>query len=343
MKKLILVLSIFSLWACETRPMDEAGNLVPATADEDALLPSLSINGTTLHLETMGDIRNPMLVFLHGGPGGDYRAFISEYGGENASAYPWERKNRDAGLSALQDDYFLIFYDQRSAGLSQRHDLNSMDDYIQDLDAIVDHFIKEKQIQTGIQDTNVSLFAWSFGGILATAYINQFPDKINQIALYEPGPFTVEVWDYFKNNTTSIFAQIGREWLEDYLISKDHFSPGSHERADFQLMMNVFRAQPEFHEDPNTPMWRFGAMLADDNLDFSASDNFDISSKLNRFKGQSLFIAGSLSQGDLPQYMDMQRAVYPSSQFLVIEGTGHTGPWEKSSQIVEHLRNFYQY
>lgn len=341
MQKLLVVICALSLLSCEVEDIDGIGNLVAPTAEEDPLLPAIEVNGTTLHAETFGDIHNPVIVFLHGGPGGDYRAFISEFGVENASRYPTERAMDQAGLTRLQDEYFLVFYDQRSAGLSQRHDQVEFRDYLDDLDGVIDYYLNQKRAQTGIQEEQVHLFGWSFGGILATGYVNAYPGKVEKLVLYEPGPFSKEVWDYLKSNTTSVFAQIGKDWLEEYLLSKDHLTPDTHERADYQLMTNVFRAQPEFHEHPDTPLWRFGAMLSDDNLDFSLSEDYNITSDIaSSFKGDALFLAGALTVEELPAYMDMQSAYYPMSQYQEISETGHTGPWEKPQEITTSVRNF---
>ena len=52
------------------------GNLVPRTVAEDANLPAIEMNGSRFHLETFGDPTSPVVVFLHGGPGGDYRSLL---------------------------------------------------------------------------------------------------------------------------------------------------------------------------------------------------------------------------------------------------------------------------
>lgn len=341
MNKILSIIFLILLVSCELHDIDEYGHLVPATVAQDSNLPSLSVNGTLLHAETFGDISNPMIIFLHGGPGGDYRAMISEKGKENASRYPDQRIGEPLGLSKLQDDYFLIFYDQRSAGLSQRHDSISFDDYITDLDNIIEHYLQKKHDCTGIMDEKVNLFAWSYGGILATGYINLHSEKIDNVIFYEPGPFSAEVWSYLKANTTSIFAQIGKDWLEQYLISKDHFTPDTHERADYQISLNLFRAQPEFHENKNTPLWRFGALLTDNNLDFATSSRYDISSNINKsFEGKALFLAGSYTISELPEYISKQRMYYPNTYFQEIENIGHTAPWETPNSLIEPIRGF---
>src|SRR5688572_29141984 len=81
---------------------DDPGNLVPKTVVDDPTLPAIAINGTRLHSEAFGEPTDPIIVVLHGGPGSDYRGLLP--------------------LRALAEDgYRVVFWDQRGAGLSQRH------------------------------------------------------------------------------------------------------------------------------------------------------------------------------------------------------------------------------
>ncbi len=103
------------------------GALAPPTVAEDSSLPQLSFGGTKFHLETFGNSTDPVVVFLHGGPGLDYRGLL-------------ELRNRLEG-KRLEDDYFLVFWDQRGSGLSQREDATDirLERFERDLDHIVDH------------------------------------------------------------------------------------------------------------------------------------------------------------------------------------------------------------
>jgi len=347
---LITFLGIFVVfYGCgkEVYDMNEPGNLVPKTVMEDPLLPKLTLNGATFHAETMGNIETPIIIFLHGGPGSDYRALISQRGMENASRYPEERTVTHGGLSQLQDEYFCVFYDQRGGGLSQRFDRGIMNFglFVEDLDAMIDYFLQKKEDETGIRDSQVYLFAWSFGGTLATGYTNQYPGKVKDIVAFEPGPLSTEVWDYVKENVTFVLSQIGKEWLEEYLLAHDHFTSDGHERADYQYMMNVSQAdlsQPEFHADPNTPYWRAGALLIDDNLDFVESTDFDITSNLHQYEGRFLFVGSEKVMQDLPEYANLQMQYYPVKELVEIPGVGHTGPWENPDAIAAIIRNYFQ-
>lgn len=335
----LLIASIL-VFSCELNDFEEPGNLVPKTVDEDPLLPRLEVNGTTLHAEAFGDISNPIIIFLHGGPGSDYRAFISQKGVENASRYPNERTITNGGLSQLQDEYFCVFYDQRGAGLSPRFDLGDItfEQYIDDLDAIIDYYLDKKSTETGVLETQVNLIGWSYGGTLSTGYINRHPEKIKNLAIYEPGPFSKKGYDYFIENTTSVFAQTGSDWLEEFLLSHDHFTPDDHIRADYQYLLGAFRSNPQFHEDTNTPLWRIGILFGED-LEEMDRDN---TSNLSSFQGKFLFIGGELTGKEYPKYPDLQMSYYPRSEYAEIPGVGHTGPWEKPEEIAAIIRNFFQ-
>ena len=92
--------------ACDTLSPTEPGALVPRTVTEDLTLPAIEMNGARFHVQTFGNPANPVIVFLHGGPGGDYRSLLAL--GERHNGY------------SLADDYFLVYWDQRGSGLSER-------------------------------------------------------------------------------------------------------------------------------------------------------------------------------------------------------------------------------
>lgn len=73
---------------------------VPDTVATVPTIPHVEIDGVVFHAETFGDPQNPVVVVVHGGPGGDYGYLLN--------------------LHQLEDDYFVVFYDQRCAGLSPR-------------------------------------------------------------------------------------------------------------------------------------------------------------------------------------------------------------------------------
>jgi proline iminopeptidase len=53
------------------------GQLVPRTVSEDSALPSVPLrDGRLVHLQTRGEVGDPVVIVLHGGPGGDHRDLL---------------------------------------------------------------------------------------------------------------------------------------------------------------------------------------------------------------------------------------------------------------------------
>lgn len=117
---LLVAALALALAACGILDPDEPGNLVPKTVVEDPLLPRTAVNGTLLHSETFGDPVNPMILVLHGGPRGDYRPLLAL---------------RDLAI----DGFYVVFWDQRDSGLSERHEADSysLDMYLEDLRPVI--------------------------------------------------------------------------------------------------------------------------------------------------------------------------------------------------------------
>lgn len=92
------------LVGCNIHHLETPGSIVPPTANQDPWLPQLSIRVAgkmrTIHLQTFGDSTNPAAFVLPGGPGEDFRLLLP--------------------LQALSDRYFVVMWDQRGAGLSER-------------------------------------------------------------------------------------------------------------------------------------------------------------------------------------------------------------------------------
>lgn len=340
-KMFILITTALSLVSCDSfMSMDEPGNLVPKTVEEDNRLPSLIVNNKLLHGEAIGDISKPIMIFLHGGPGADYRAMVCELGGEKASAYPEERFEVE-GIAKLKSDFYCFFYDRRGAGLSTRFEQGSFtwSDDIDDLYTIVTRLLDQKEAETGIIDSQVYLFGWSNGGMVAAGFANEYPELVRDIVMYEPGPFTNDEYKYFMDNMTSLDEMIGDSWVDGFFLTYDHFSQDSHERMDFHMLQGAFEMQPDFHYHKETPFWRWGAYVGTDKNYFKYSRD-NITSRLGLFNGRVLFIGGSLTLNNFPEYMEMQMSYFTNTKLVIVEGVGHTGVWEKPDEIIDLVKEF---
>lgn len=323
--------------------MDEPGILVPKTTDQDSRLPSLEVNGVPLHLETFGNIQNPIIIFLHGGPGFDFKSMISEDGVGLAHRYPEKRTEVGMGLAALQDEHFLVFYDRRGSGLSPRFDAGAItfNDQLSDLKTIIQHFLDDKEEKTGIRDEKVNLFGWSFGGYLATTLVNEQPDLVKHLMLYEPRPFSQELFDMM--TVTSPFGQLTEDYVDGVVTGGTYVLNTSHETADYQWAVGASGDFfPEFHNPNNLPFWRVGFQVNYDVDSEVTQENRVITDNLSEFTGETLYLFGELSGRDAatPEFMEKMTSFFPNAQVEEIENAGHFGPWDEPKPIVSHMRSF---
>ncbi|MCF8245808.1 MAG: alpha/beta hydrolase [Saprospiraceae bacterium] len=309
MKQLIFVALILSLFSCKKEDPTTPGLLVPLTVAEDPTLPSIEVNGTRLHSETFGSPADPMVVLIHGGPGGDYRSLL---------------KAKDL----VADGFYVVFYDQRGTGLSERVDRSQFEGkeavqlMIDDLDAIIQYY--------QMQDTQkVFLFGHSWGAMLATAYINQHPGQISGAVLAEPGGFTwPQVTDYLsRSNKIHLFE----EELNDAIFPDQIFSGrGEHEVLDYKAAYfaaienapgnNIGNAGPY-------PFWRNGAVAFDALFNVGEKYGIDFTANLSGFQPKVLFMYSELNKAYGKSWAEKVSAPFPNPQLEIVKNTGHEMLW----------------
>ena len=314
------MIAAFTFSSCEILDPAVPGQLVPLTVDEDPTLPSVSVNGTQLHAETFGNPDNPLIVALHGGPGGDYRSLLK------CSKFS-------------EDGFFVVFYDQRGSGLSRRHskeDYTSVQLFIDDLDAVIKHYRKRP-------DQKVILMGQSWGAMLATAYVNEHPGEISGLILSEPGGFT---WQDAK-------AYIGRcrsmelfgESTNDYVYLDQLVTGNDHIMLDYRLELQSaasFAPGSKVGNASPVPFWRMGAVCASAAVAVANDHPFDFTTNLRQFTTRVLFVYSELDVAYGKAYAEMVSSAYPNVQLVEISGTGHEIPyfgWEKFYPVAKAYLN----
>ena len=224
-----------------------AGNhSVPDTVVIDPDLPQVTIGGATFHAETFGDPANPVVVVVHGGPGGDYGYLLNLHG--------------------LEDDYYVVFYDQRGAGLSPRVDASvlTLETSVGDLHRIVQHYGGGEP---------VNLIGHSWGAMLVAAYLGEYPEYAAKAVLAEPGELTRSAPDAFRERQArsrdleyyrvlvpTIFESIHMEAQDDHARDDYIFDRMSRafvvsDEASYLCAGEVTEVEPEVPVPPS----RFGA------------------------------------------------------------------------------------
>jgi len=298
------------------------GNLVPRTADEDPAIPSLALAGTVFHYQTFGDPTKPAIIFLHGGPGGDYRGLL--------------RLNDRYDGYALADDHFVVMWDQRGSGLSRRHDCGvyTLDQMDADLDALIAHVSPGRP---------VILIGHSWGGMYAAMYINRHPDKVAGAVLMEPGPLNGQMFDAIIGDLYDI--DFFSEWLNDDAWDAQFLTADDHARADYHRMLGVRDSQPKFHQsavDP-APLWRLGAIASRCVMSSGVKDGkaaYDFTDHLGAYTTRVLFIASAENQVIGAAFQERQRRFFPAADLVTIADTGHDMQWTHPAESLAAIHAY---
>jgi proline iminopeptidase len=299
----LLALPLIASAAC-LNP-DTPGNIVPETVVEDSTLPSFQLHdGARVHLFTRGDPSNPALIMLHGGPGGDLREPL--------------------GLAALSDRYFVVFWDQRGAGLSERRPASdfTIDGYVADLDDVVTRFSP---------NAPVALFGHSWGAMYAALYIQRHPDRVAEAVLSEPGFLNASI-----AKRVQLFTfDLGSADLNAYGWTEGAMSADSYAREDFLLAVGQGWSQSGFYANPHDPEnfkeYRLGATAMRASLHSAQPHGdweFDFSTGLSTFCKPVTLIGTSLNTTIGYDFQKANHApLFCQTQFGLIRVDGEDHGW----------------
>jgi proline iminopeptidase len=240
--------------------------LVPATVTDDPTLPRFALqDGRLVHLRTFGDPENPTLIVLHGGPGGDHRDYLP--------------------LESFADAFFVVLWDQRGTGLSERvpdHELDGPT-YLADLD-----FLGE----TMSPDRPFHLVGHSWGGAYAAHYVQSFPARVDKLVLVEPGALNGEA----ARRVNVAPVSFGQGELHEVLNTTDYLFPDTDARADYFYVIALAGFKTE-ESLLGYDFWRLGYRV---NIaintwqgNFSGAYSFDFTSGIEAFAGETLFVTGT--------------------------------------------------
>ncbi|MCA9544519.1 MAG: alpha/beta hydrolase [Myxococcales bacterium] len=303
----------------------QAGHLVPKTVDQDPALPQVAFNGSRFHFQAFGPTDAPVIIMLHGGPGSDHRGLL--------------RLRQAVDGRRLEDRWRVVYWDQRGAGLSQRHDAAelTMARYDADLDWLVDHVSPGRPVW---------LVGHSWGGMYATAYLSNHPEKVAGAVLLEPGPLTGALFEEVRDGIVNL--DVFAEWLNDYTWATRILSPDDHARADFLQLTALLSpdAQPGFggRPDDDTVYWRFGvvanqAIQADGMA--GGKGVWDFTTGLAQTQAPVRLVASSRNEVIGEAFQRRQLGFFSNADLVVIDDSGHefpqTHPAATLRVIFEHL------
>lgn len=302
----------------EPLEMESPGLLVPLTVMEDSSLPTIQIGDVRLHSEAFGNPADPMLVVIHGGPGADYRGLLNF-------------------KDLAEDSFYLIFYDQRGSGLSQRLAKDRYDEvqfFIDELDGVINHYRTDPA-------QKILLAGHSWGAMLATAYVNQKPDEITGLVLAEPGGLTWEQTEAYISRSRAL--KVFEETTNDFVYLDQFITGTDHNTLDYKMALST--AGDIRTGDPTlAPYWRFGAVcnMASIELAMDQPDQIDFTTNLNAFNKKVLFAYSELNEAYGLEHAQLVSEPFQDVELVEIAGCGHEMPhfgWNNLYPIVKNYLN----
>ena len=300
---------------------------VAETVAQDPSIPHVTIDGVTYHAETFGDPENPVVIAVHGGPGGDYRSIRS--------------------LQALSDQYFVVFFDQRGAGLSPRVNPKeiTLASALADLDSIIDYYSDGEK---------VNLVGHSWGAMLTSAYLGQHPEKVDHAVLAEPGFLTSEFAEKFAEETRIPFSPgVLYHFVKTKFESLHVKGPDDHAPDDyFGYQMNMYQGsdhpQAGYRCDGGGPekggSWRYGARAADSLFQqaVDAEGNFNISliEGVKGFTNKVLFVVGECQTVIGVDWQQRQMEFFHKAELAAIPDAGHEMFAENPKESIAVVREY---
>lgn len=194
----------------------------------------LVVDGAQLFVDIRGhDRRAPVLIWLHGGPGGPERPLFRYF-------------NHD-----LERHFVVVYWDQR--GTARSYDGHAdpkaltVDRHVQDLDALVRHVTRTLGPQP------VWLVGHSWGGTLALVYAAQHPERLAGVVAVAPDVAPAESQ---RRRFDFVSAEAARRRDRKTLDTLARIGPPPHQTADATLAVERIadRYGAVFHRRPHQ-MW----------------------------------------------------------------------------------------
>lgn len=296
-----------------------------ATVTDDPALSAIEVLGIRLHHESHGPATGPVVIVLHGGPGGDYRSLLP--------------------LTALAGDgYFVAFYDQRGAGLSQRvaAEALTLQGHLDELGAVADRFSP---------DAPVILIGHSWGAMLASAFLGRHPERVAQAVLIEPGFLSADEAAAFMARMQGMMRSTA--FLKEATLTgfrAAHVSgPDPDASGDYLIgqMTHWFAAHPDnpYHcpgEAWDSPSWRMGSRAGQEVQASAGPEDLDSLGAVAGFTGPVLLMSGGCDDWIGAPLQERHIALFRDARHVVIPDAGHDVIDDQPDAALVAIRGFLQ-
>lgn len=315
MKTIILTFLFYGLLT-SCQKVDEFNAIVPATADKNPALPSVSIHvagyDRLVHYQTYGNSKNPAFFVLHGSAS-DMRAYLP--------------------LQIFSDKYYVVLWDMRGNGLSERCTKEELA-----IDEIVSEVEAMKMIFSPDEPINIIGHSWS--AFFTARYLAQFPTHVNQAILIEPNGLKDE---FMKDVGKAL--NLFTEGYMDMMYTTKYLSAKDHEMLDYQALAMLKSGVRNFYCDendvPDWPVWRVGAyalMVWENSIVTKGKYDFDYTEGLDQFPNKVLIVGTECSPIGYVFQEKYHQPLFQNAEVFRIENSGHRLLTEQFDALVDGVK-----
>ena len=179
--------------------------------------------------------------------------------------------------------------------------------------------------------------------MLATAYINSYPTRIDGVILAEPGGLNKKLLDEYGESSRKpeIFSEATSNlfYLDQFLTGKEN----EHEILDYKMGISTSFSYAEGNEEGiegPSPFWRMGTAVLNGFIDISENDGFDFTTNLSQYKTKVLFLYGEMNKSYGLNFAQKEAAFFPSSEIVEVKGTGHEMIYFKWNNVHPLVLNY---
>lgn len=274
----------------------------------------IQVNGTQLFVKIVGT--GDTILVIHGGPGLSHQYL-------------------EPHLMPLAKTHTLIFYDQRSSGLSQLSTKPSMNfaTFAADIEGIRQHFHISK----------LHLLAHSWGSLVAATYLLNYPDHVASVIFSDPVPFN-HTYARQSNEEAAKRETPADSIKKAEIIASDAFNKGEVAPVEELMMISfslLFCDTANTHQlHPSLPPTYMVASLSMYGFMQDMKD-YDFFPKMKDIGIPALIIHGTCDISPLEADMQL-KSCFTNCDVTIFENSGHFPFIEENKKFVKTVNKFYE-
>jgi proline iminopeptidase len=263
--------------------------------------------------------RGAPIIVIHGGPGMDHNSLAAD-------------------LKPLERNHRVVYYDQRGGGRSTLTERVSIDDHVNDLEALRRHLGLEK----------ITVLAHSFGPAIAALYAIKHPDRVDRMIFL--GPIPPRKATFFEDYGAALSARLTTKQIErqqelqamygdanaDVIaVCREYWSIGTPPRVARSLSPTLVKSD---FCTASAAAIRFG-MTKTNEATFASLGDWDWTADLVRVSAPVLVIHGE--EDAIPMKLVEEWATaLPSARLLRLPDTAHFPHAERPEIVFPAIEEF---